>query len=206
MPLKFRALVIYLFVISFIVLSCSRNEKVPQNDYADVFKPLDGTWEGEFKVFVDTLGQKQGISQPKKIDYNLLNNLSLKLQSIIKAKHVYKSVTPFRQEGEITDFLIKADGTEKIIKSNATNLIENGKLKCIVNKPNETVIHEGKYLGDNTIIWQRSLTNPLKIEYFKESVSDGHYKIIGWGYYGNDNPKLTPRIWFYADYIKTDFE
>lgn len=66
------------------------------------------------------------------------------------------------------------------------------------------MIHDGEYLGNNTIVWQRSITNPLKIEYFKETVNDGHYKIIGWGYYGNDNPELTPRIWFYADYLKTD--
>jgi len=193
---------VFFLSILFIFVSCHQKQN-SEKVYANVFKPLDGTWEGEFKVYLDTLGQQEGKAQPKEISYDVIKKPSLKLQSIIKAKHIYKSITPFRQEGEIIDIITTADGTEGTIKSNATNLVENRELKCIVHKPNETVIHKGDYLGNNTIVWQRSLVNPLKIEYFKETVSDGHYKIIGWGYYGKDDPKLTPRVWFYADYIKT---
>jgi len=147
-------------------------------DYSNIFKPLDGTWEGEFKIYIDTLGQRKGTPQPKEIDYNLISKPSFKLQSIIKAKHIYKSVTPFYQEGEIIDVITNSDGTEDTIKSNARNLVEDKKLKCFVYKPNETVVHEGEFLRNNTIVWHRSLKNPLKIEYFKETVNDGYYKII----------------------------
>jgi hypothetical protein len=184
--------------------SCTDKDNSSDKNLANVFKPLDGTWEGEFKVFLDTSGQKKGTAQPKKIDFEILKKSSLKLQSVIKAKHIYKSVDQFRQEGEITDIIIRADGSEDTIKSSAINYVEDGKLKCNVDKPSETVIHDGEYLGNNTIVWQRKLSNPLKIEYFKESVVDDHYKIIGWGYYGKDDPDLTPRIWFYADYLKTN--
>lgn len=173
-------------------------------DYVNIFKPLDGIWQGEFKIYIDTLGQQRGKSQPKEINYDAIEKPSLKLQSIIKARHIYKSISPFKQEGEIVNIITNKDGTTDTIKSKATNLVENGKLKCFVYKPTETVIHNGEYLGNNTIVWKRSLSNPLKIEYFKETVSDEHYKIIGWGYYGYDDPSLTPRCWFYADYIKVE--
>jgi hypothetical protein len=105
------------------------------------------------------------------------------------------------QKGEIIDTYTTKDGTIKKVKSTAINKVENGKLKCIVTKPKETVIHQGEYLGNNTIIWHRNIKDPLRIEYFKETVDSLYYKIIGWGYYGKDDPKLTPHTWFYGDYV-----
>ncbi len=193
-----------LLLISFLIFSgCNGNNSETNEKLSNVFKPLDGKWQGEFKVFIDENGQQPGIAQPQEIDFNILNKPSLKLQSVIEATHIYRSINPYRQEGEIIDIIAKADGSKDTIRSSAINFVENDKLKCIVNKPSEKVIHDGKYPGNNTIIWQRKLNNPLKIEYFKESVIDNHYRIIGWGYYGKDNPGLTPRIWFYADYVKT---
>lgn len=198
---KISLLLLIIFLLSF---GCNKNNSVTDEKLSNVFKPLDGKWHGEFKVYIDENGQKPGIAQPKEIDFNILNEPSLKLQSVIEATHIYRSVNPYRQEGEIIDIINKVDGGKDTIRSSAINFIENDKLKCIVNKPSEKVIHDGKYLGNNTIIWQRKINNPLKIEFFKESVIDNHYKIIGWGYYGKDDPELTPRIWFYADYLKTD--
>lgn len=197
---------IFLIVINLIILfsACSKNKQTAEENIKDVFKPLDGIWKGEFKVYVDTIGQQKGIAQPTNIDFDNFKKTSLKLLSVIKAKHVYKSVSDYKQEGEIIDIIKKSDGTTDTIISKAINLVENGNLKCFVYKPNETVIHDGEYFGNNTIVWKRSLSNPLKIEYFKETVKNGHYKIIGWGYYGNDDPTLTPRYWFYADYIKVE--
>jgi len=180
---------------------CTNNNFVDKK-YSNVFKPLDGTWQGKFYIYEDTLGQKQGKTQPEDISEKYLKSLSLKLVSVIEAKHVYKSVNPFLQIGEITDIYIDSNGERKEEKSTAVNSIENGKLKCVVNKPDETVIHKGKYLGNNTIVWHRDIKSPKRIEYFKETVDNLHYKIIGWGYYGKDNSDLTPRTWFYADYLK----
>lgn len=196
----------FIFCINLVIIfsACSNNENESQQDPANVFKTLDGTWLGDFIVYVDTSGQQKGIAQPTSIDFDNIKKPSLKILSVIEAKHVYKSVSDYKQEGEITDIIKKSDGTTDTIISKATNLVENGNLKCFVHKPNETVIHNGEYLGNNTIVWQRSLSNPLKIEYFKETVNNDHYKIIGWGYYGSDDPALTPRYWFYADYEKVE--
>lgn len=123
----------FLLILLFLV-GCNQKQN-NEKYYANVFLPLDGTWEGEFKVYIDTLGQREGMFQPKEINFDSIKKLSLKLQSVIKAKHIYKSVTSNRQEGEIIDILTNSDGSVDSIKSKAINLVKNGKLKCIVTKP-----------------------------------------------------------------------
>jgi len=191
-----------LICFSLLSFGCSNNSS--NNKYANVFKPLDGTWQGKFYVYKDTLGQKHGVARPKNINEDYLKSLPLKLVSTIQAKHIYRSVNPYLQKGEIIDIYTDANGKTKEVKSIAKNKIENGRLKCIVKKPDEIVIHSGEYLGNNTIVWQRNIKSPKRMEYFYETVDSLHYRIIGWGYYGNDNPDLTPRTWFYSDYIKVN--
>jgi hypothetical protein len=84
--------------------------------------------------------------------------------------------------------------------SNAVNSVRNGRLWCVVKKPGETVIHSGTLEDDHTIVWQSSRDDPLRIEYFRESVEGDLYTVRGWGYYGGDDPGLTPRTWFRGDY------
>ncbi|NJK83820.1 MAG: hypothetical protein HC912_08415 [Saprospiraceae bacterium] len=50
-------------------------------------------------------------------------------------------------------------------------------------KPEETIIHEGSLENEHTIIWQRDNKNPQKIEYFRETILEDVYEIIGYGYY-----------------------
>ncbi|GBD88210.1 hypothetical protein BMS3Abin03_02145 [bacterium BMS3Abin03] len=45
---------------------------------AKVFKPWNGTWEGKFYIYEDTLGQRKGEAQPKDISYEYLQSLPLK--------------------------------------------------------------------------------------------------------------------------------
>ena len=71
---------------------------------------------------------------------------------------------------------------------------------CVVRKPDETVIHKGSLDGKSTIIWQRQEQNPQRVEYFRETVLENTYTIIGWGYYEGDDLNLMPRYWFYGDY------
>ncbi len=195
-----------LFLIAVLLMIGCNSQKpeaeIIESRLANVFKPWDGTWEGKFYIYEDTLGQREGEAQPENISYEYFQSLPLKLKSVIEAKHVYVSENPFLQKGVITDTYISEDGTKMKVSSTAVNKVENGKLKCIVTKPGETVIHQGKYLGNNTIVWHRNIEKPKRIEYFYETVDSLHYKIIGWGYYGNDDPNLTPRTWFYGDYKK----
>lgn len=210
--MKTKLLILLSFILVFLIIGCNSNKSnqkiisdtsIKKNtNYANIFKPLDGTWESKFYIYEDTLGQREGTAQPIDISYEYLQTLPLKLKSIVEAKHIYKSETPFLQRGEIIDTYIDAEGNKYEAISTAINKIENGKISCIVKKPNETIIHQGEYVGDNTIIWHRNVKDPFRIEYFKETVDSQHYRIVGWGYYGNDDPVLTPRTWFYADYIQ----
>ncbi len=195
-------IIIFLFFTAQVFISCNNN-KNPKN-FANVFKPLDGMWEGNFYIYEDTLGQRKGKAQPTEISEEYIRSLPLKLISVIKVKHIYTSLNPYLQKGKITDTYLNSNGNTTITHSSATNKIENGKLFCILNKPQEKIIHTGNYLGNNTIIWSRKILKPLKIEFFKEKVDSTKYIIVGWGYYGKDNPNLTPRTWFYGNYSKTN--
>lgn len=56
----------------------------------------------------------------------------------------------------------------------------------------------------NTIIWQRTIETPQKVEYFRETVDEKFYEIIGWGYYSEDDLSLSPPFWFYGKYERIE--
>ena len=177
---------------------------VSENDrkYEGVFAPLDGTWEGVFFIYEDSLGQREGIAQPRNIRNLEFTDLALRLVQEIEVKQVYISESPYFQRVQITDTYIDENGQQKIVKSEGVNKIQDGQMWCVVKKPDGTIIHHGSLDNQHTIVWQRSQESPLKIEYFREAVEDDFYKIWGWGYYGDDDPTLTPRLWFIGDYNK----
>lgn len=186
----------FVFLICILQLLINSNLTIAQGQpYKNVFKGLDGKWEGTFYVYSDTRGQQKGNVQPKKISYELLQELPLKTDLTIAVTQIYKSENPFFQRVEITD---RYDG--KVVKSSGVNKVVDGKLLCIVDKPDEQVVHNGSTDGNQTIIWERDIREPLKIEYFRETVTPESYTIIGWGYYGEDDPELSPKTWFFGDY------
>ena len=174
--------------------------KQAMETYANVYKTLDGTWEGKFYVYTDTRGQQKGNAAPQNIDKAYMDQLPLKEEMHIDVQQIYQSTSPYLQTVNITDTYTDATGKKNIVKSSGFNKVEKGRLWCIVNKPDETVEHVGRTEGKETIIWQRDIRNPKKIEFFKETVLPNTYTILGWGYYGNDDPTLTPKTWFFAEY------
>lgn len=186
-------------ILGFFIIGCQGTS--PQNDkYAYVFKPLDGRWKGKFYVYTDSTGQHKGKSKPANIDSVYLAGLPLKTEQVIDVEQYYESIDPFNQKVIIKDTYVDENDHTQIIESNGVNKVENGDLICIVNKPEEKIVHHGQLEDDHIIIWERHLEDPLTIEYFREIVNNQKYTIYGWGYYGNDDPTLTPKTWFYGDY------
>ncbi len=165
--------------------------------YANVFKILDGVWKGQFLIFEDQKRLPKDKIELKNISHSSLQKDGLKQINSIDVEQIYTSESPYFQKVTITDLY---PNTGQKIVSKGVNKIQDGQMWCVVKKPDETVVHKGTAEGNHTIIWQRDEKNPQKIEYFKEIVSDNFYEIIGWGYYQGDNPKLSPRLWFYAKY------
>ena len=170
--------------------------------YANVFKPWEGKWKGQFHTFTATHGQQTGKAQPKNLSLTYFNELDLQPNATIEVEQEYISVNPFFQKVWIRDTYKNEQGELQRIESQGVNKVENGQLWCVVHKPEETVIHQGSSVSKNTITWERHLHSPLKIEYFWEEVIENTYTIIGWGYYNGDNPKQTPKTWFYGRYEK----
>ncbi len=208
---------IRVFFASFIVLlGCDSTNNIPQEEYRstiddlenipitvsqdtvykNVYKILDGTWKGDFYIYEDTV--LEDVSElPKEITIDQVKTADLKILDVIQVKQIYTSETPYFQRVQIEDFNPTKETTEKSV---GVNKIQDGKMWCVVHKPTSTVIHEGSTIGKSTIIWQSNETNPVKKEYFKETVSEEYYEIIGYGYYGDDDTSLTPRLWFYSKY------
>lgn len=176
----------------------------PDPNLARVFSPLDGTWKGTFIVFEDSTGQQKGESQPRITDPESLKNLPLKESVKIDVQQIYTSKSPYYQSVNIKDTYTDSNGNKQVVESEGYNKVEGSELICVVNKPDEQVIHQGSIPEDSVIVWERSLNNPTKIEYFYETVSENTYSILGWGYYGDDDPKLRPKTWFYAEYFRTN--
>lgn len=174
--------------------------------YSNVYAALDGTWKGTFTIYKDTTGQQPGDSQPENINAARLDSSWLKQTQEIRVKQVYHSLSPYFQKVTITDRYPKPDGTTKKVVSKGVNKVQEGNLWCVVRKPDETVIHEGTLAGPHTLIWQRNKKNPLKIEYFMETVNDNSYEIIGWGYYQGHDPEKGPAYWFHGNYSRTHEE
>ena len=194
----------------FILSSCSNSIRInnitqapiiqPEDTkYAHVYKTLDGTWKGEFKILEDE--NRIAIDQ---LDLSILSkefldNRNLKLYKTINVTQSYTSISPYFQNVAISD---EDTATGKIEKSHGVNKIQNGEMWCVVRKPSETVIHQGHSPNDSTIIWQSDQASPFKKEYFYEIMTSNHYEIIGFGYYGDDDINLSPRLWFYGIYKK----
>lgn len=177
-------------------------EQVPQvseadETYANVYKALDGHWKGQFFVFeAKELGERDD-----KTLYNLKRELiqknGLEVVNTLVVDQFYESESPYFQKVKIVDFYEDRGVTEESL---GVNKVQDGKMWCVVRKPNETVIHEGSTEGEHTIIWKRNEQNPQRVEYFMETVQANTYEIVGWGYYEGDDLSKMPKTWFYAQY------
>ena len=197
----------YFFSLSFI-LGC--NNQIPINDiqnipnripedepFAKVYHPLDGTWKGDFQIFEDTVRNSKAGFNLRNISHATLDQLPLKLVNTIQVTQYYESENPYFQRVKIEDFY--PDKGETVV-SKGVNKIQGGEMWCVVQKPDELIIHKGSSEPNNTIIWQRNESSPQRIEYFKETVQTNTYEIVGWGYYEGDDPSLMPKFWFYSAY------
>ena len=167
--------------------------------FANVFKALDGDWEGEFTIYAWQGELPEQLPDPALLSSSYLKSLPIQEVNRIHVQQSYHSLSPFYQKVEITD-TYQENGLSRKVISHGVNKIENGKMWCIVQKPDEQIIHTGSLQGEHTIIWERALEKPLKIEHFRETVLAESYEIIGYGYYGDDDPQLGPRTWFHGKY------
>ncbi|MBX2817945.1 MAG: hypothetical protein KTR24_18200 [Saprospiraceae bacterium] len=180
---------------------------VTANDaaYANVYAPLDGRWAGEFIIYEHPQGQSYVVDIPMELHAEFLQTMPLKESNRIQVEQEYISKSPYFQTVNIRDSYA-ADGKIESIESHGVNKVQDGKLWCIVQKPDEKIIHQGSAPKPNVIVWQGSDEMPFRKELFYETVHKDTYEIIGYGYYGEDNPDKSPRLWFHGKYqrVKND--
>ncbi len=167
--------------------------------YANVFKSLDGSWKGTFTVYRKQGRQSKKSDIPTPWDQTYLESLDLEIQDQIQVSQHYESMSPYFQKVKIIDTYQK-DNETHVRESAGVNKVENGRLWCVVDKPDERVVHQGTLEDAHTIIWSRDELSPLRVEYFREMVLDENYTIVGYGYYGSDDPSLEPVTWFHGQY------
>ena len=198
------------FLLFFIMWSCSSSKqttadlsppifKTGDEIHKDVFKKLDGIWKGAFIIYEDDNPVDAAEVDLSRITLKDIEALDLKEINRIEVRQKYTSVNPYFQKVEIED---KDLNSGAMIVSKGINKVENGKLVCVVQKPDEVIVHEGMVPEEGTIIWFSEQKKPLKKEYFVEKVDDEYYEIVGYGYYEGHDLDKTPQLYFYALYKK----
>ena len=167
--------------------------------FQNVFAPLDGIWKGTFYIYYDSTGQQSRFDQPDTISETWLRSKPLVLKDSVQVHQQYTSITPYYQQVSITDTYIQPRDTQVVV-SEGINKVEQGKLWCIVKKPDELIVHSGEHPALGVLVWSRNVTKPFRKEYFRETVAEDEYSIVGYGFYGDDNPKLAPRTYFLGTY------
>ncbi|MBK8506520.1 MAG: hypothetical protein IPL46_32585 [Saprospiraceae bacterium] len=166
--------------------------------YHGIFMPWDGIWEGSFEIYKDPNGQQTS----DHTDLTMADTIRVRnyqLTNTVGVRQKYESVTPYYQLVEITDTYVNAHDTVKAT-AKGVNKVQDGQIWCIVDKPDDLVIHLGRQVSPGTLVWSRNEQGPLRKEYFLESIVGNTYFILGYGYYGEDDPNLSPRTWFVARY------
>lgn len=207
--MKYTALILSLFCTVTLFNSCAQ-QQVPIDDiinqpifkeadkqYENVYQSLDGNWKGIFYIYQDTTLSAINAPILAKPTLASIGQLPLKLMDTIVVEQTYTSPTPYFQYVKIRDFYPQKN---EYVESEGVNKVQDGKMWCIVHKPNETIIHKGSLESKETIIWQRAIESPLSKEYFRETVLEKTYEIIGWGYYGDADTEKMPPYWFYGKY------
>jgi len=168
--------------------------------FANVYSSLDGHWKGQFFIFQPKEVEERDDKILYNLDRSMVQSNKLNMVNSLVVDQFYESESPYFQKVKIIDFYPE---TGETVESLGVNKVQDGKMWCVVRKPDETIIHEGSKVGNNTIIWQRTEQNPQRVEYFQETVLPNSYEIIGWGYYEGDDQRKMPRNWFYAQYQRS---
>ena len=200
----------HIYIYTIFIFQCAPQVNVDQDlskpvyteadlTYKNVYAPLDGIWQGTFHIYTDPEGQRTGQVDHRHIGEYLDAGRPHWQSDSLQVRQTYHSLSPYFQKVTITDTYIK-DGDTTLVIAEGVNKVEQGKMWYVVQKPDEKIVHLGELQGGHTIIWSRNANNPLRKEYFKETVSADSYDIIGYGYYGEDDPHLLPKTWFFARY------
>ena len=165
---------------------------------------LDGQWMGMFYIYEDpSYMSRGGPDRQVQADFSLKQAGFIAVDSIAVYQS-YRSESPYYQTVQIQDMYTSPNGEQHEVISLGVNKVQQGGLWCVVQKPDETVVHRGQLLDRQTIIWSRHEQEPQRIEWFRETVTDSVYSIVGWGFYGGDDPQVGPPLWFTAQYRKQE--
>lgn len=178
-------------------------EQIPEvtevdRQYKGIYAKLDGTWQGTFTIYrASQEADPDDYRSAEKIKQYISDRQPAQTESISVTQQ-YESLTPYFQKVVITD-RYRENGIKKTVVSEGVNKVQNGQLYCVVKKPSETVVHRGSIPEKNAIVWQRDLKNPVKKEFFYETVSGEVYEIYGWGIY---NKERNIQYFYHGRYFK----
>ncbi len=166
--------------------------------YADVFKPWDGDWKGQFLVLKDSCLRTQWVTTPEALTVSSIPFLTSEVLDTIYVEQNYCSVSPYFQNVIIRDSSYSSNEIEII---EAVNKVQNGSIVGMIKKGDEIQSLSGIKIDRGFIIWMRK-EGGKSIEVFKETVEKNTYEIIGYGYYDGDDFDKSPKIWFYGKYSR----
>ncbi len=174
------------------------SNKKSETDFKAYLEPLEGTWKGRILTYSDPRGQVDETPQPKDFTPKLIVARPTKTESITNITETYTN------DGELTQRvrIVEQGRGKEIYTHHGIRKVEDGIIKSKVNKLKGVDNRTGYADKDGNFIWIREQQNPKLLEFYKHIKKDNKIRVIGWGYYGEDDLTKAPRIWFFGDIKK----
>lgn len=191
---KWSAFAIF-FVI--ILLSCSSPDQGPSTSpekskqiYTEHIQSMKGTWKGRIITYSDPRGQVDEMAQPKDFTSKIVIERPTKTEAITSITKTFVNDAPFHQKVKVVE---QVKG-KQIDTHHGFRSIENGQVTSTLNKLSGIEKKTGYVEKDGHFVWTRSSDDPKALEFFKHINKGNKIRIVGWGYYGNDDLNKAPRI------------
>jgi len=169
--------------------------------FTEMLTPLEGTWKGRLITYSDPRGQVDEAPQPKEdFTSDSIIKRPTKTEQLNNIEFTYENDGEFSQRVKIVD---RVKGQQKYT-THGIRKVEDGKITSIVNKFTGREIRSGYKDKDGNLVWMRTQEDPKITEFFKHIKTDKKIRIIGWGYYGQDDLTKAPRIWYLGDVKKVE--
>lgn len=204
---KWTPYLILLIVLGLLGCKGTGSDQIPATSpsqskavFTEFLTPLEGTWKGRILTYSDPRGQVDEAAQPKDITPKTIIARPTKTEKITSVTRTFTNEGEFDQRVKVVE---QVKG-KQIYTNHGIRQVEDGVITSTINTLHGVDKKIGYKDEDNNFVWIREQQNPKIVEFFKHIKKDNKIRVIGWGYYGDDDLTKAPKIWYFGDIKKVE--